>query len=239
MTTFQGTEYGDTPYIVRGMETDAKRIFKSKFDLALRNDITMVPGYGIIPQGTVIAAVLDGTRKNSYVPYVPQQPPASGGGYEPLGAAFLLQDGAADTNVYVTIEDSYKFAVGDVLVCADRTNYAGEGAGATDLGAVTAIDRESYPNKALITVTNNVTTAHTVALMSWVYIKTGATTPFVTAKGILQGGVDTGTGPNAKGGLGNIILSNCLLYTDMLLNLTSEAKTDIGAASHGKYTLLK
>jgi hypothetical protein len=227
--------YGDTPYVVRGTEIDPKRIFKSKFDLALRNDITMVAGYGIVPQGAVIATVLAGTRKNSYVPYVPVTPVA-GGDLAAIGAAYLMVDGAASTAVHILMDDSYKFAVGDELAVADSDT---NGASAVNLGAITAIDRTTYSYKAVLTVTNNVTTDFTVANSAWVYIKTKATAPFTQAKGILESGTDTGEGVNAKGGQRNIILSNAMLYTDMLINLTSEAKTDLGTVDHGKYTLLK
>lgn len=230
---------GDTPYIQYGMQEDLKRLFYSEYDSALTVPGTLLPGYGIVPMGMVLAQVTEAAsgRKNFFVPYTPVRPTA---GYKvQTGAAFLLQDGAADKSVWVTMEDSYKFAVGDHLAVADNTNYSDQGTGAVDLGAITAIDRSTYPHKALVTVTNNVTTNFTVARGAWVWIQTKTAAPFTAAKSILVGGTDTGEGEYAKGGNGVQLLSNALLYTAGVIGLDSDVKTALSVAENGRFLVVK
>jgi len=233
------TFLGDTPYVDYGMQQDLRRLFYSEYDRAMTKAISLPAGYGIVPMGTVIAAVSEaaGGRAELYVPYVKERPIL--GDAEAFGAAYLLEDGAADENIVVTMEDSYKFAVGDHLAIADNTNYASAGTSAKDLGAIVSIDRTTYPHKAVIVVTNTVTTNYTVARGAWVYIQTTTATPFTKAAGILVGGVDTGTGVGSKGGMGVMLLSNAMLYVAMVRNYNSDVATDLGTVTDGRFLIVK
>jgi len=231
--------FGDTPHILRGVQHDLRRLFYSEPENALTMQISLPPGYGIVPMGTILGQITEATspRQGMFAPYTKERPVA--GDDSAIGAASLLLDGAADKLVYVTMEDSYKFLVGDHLAIADNTNYASIAAAAKDLGAITDIDRSTYPHKAVITVTNDVSTGYTVARGARVWIQTNATAPFTKAAGILIGGVETGTGEKAQGGMGVIVLSNAMLYKGSLNLYDSEAKTDLGNSEYGQYVILK
>ena len=227
---------GDTPYFDRGWDEDLKRLFYTDPQHAHTHPITLLPGFGIVKQGTAIAQVHTavGNRAGCFVPYVPKQPDPAGLGN--AGAAYLLQDGAANKEVWVKAEDSWKFAVGDRLAVADTTNYSGQGTGAVDLGAVTAIDRDTYPHKHLVTVTNNVTTNFLVSRNAWVYHVTSvADASFTSAIGILQGGTDTGLAEDAKGGNGVNVIGNCMLYHGLLTNVDSDVVTALGGKVVSQY----
>jgi hypothetical protein len=232
------TMYGSQPYgAVRIGQTDMRALFKSKYEDAFIKDISIPAGYGVIPAGTVMGIITESTsRKGMYVPYVCADSGISAGLTTYPGLAYLTTDGAASTSVYVTMSDSYKFAVGDHLAAAD-SDY--DGASSVDLGAITAIDRTTYSHIALITVTNNVTTDIDVSQGGCVFIQTKTSAPFVEAKGILAGAVDTGTGENSKGGSGGLILGNAVLYLGALYGYDAEVKTDLGNVEDGNLIYLK
>jgi hypothetical protein len=214
-----------------------RALFKSRPEDAFIKDISIPAGYGVVPAGAVMGIITESTsRKGMYVPYVPVDNGISAGLSNVPGLSYLTTDGAASTSVYVTMEDSYKFAVGDHLGAADSDT---DGASCIDLGAITAIDRTTYSHIALITVTNNVTTAITVANGGCVFIQSKTTAPFVAAAGILAGAVDTGTGENSKGGQGNLILGNAVLYKGALYNYDAEVQTDLGNVEDGNLVYLK
>lgn len=225
----------DTPQVLRGYQDDPKRVFYSDIEKALTREVFIPAGYGYLKPGTVLAEITSESTNRSYnfVPYSFEDPSSDINNFH---GAYLLIDGAASTAVHVTLNDSYKFAVGDHLMAMDSDTY---GASAVDLGAITAIDRTTYPNKAVITVTNNVTTDITVANNGAVAIQTYATAPFVKAVGFLFGGVDTGIGENAAGAQGVIVLSNAMLYKGLVFNYDSEAKTDLGNIESGQFIILK
>ena len=126
-----------------------------------------------------------------------------------------------------------------LLVTITNTGTADLDVSSIDLGAITAIDRTTYSHIALITVTNNVTTAITVANGGCVWIQTVTAAPFTYAKGILAGGVDTGEGENSKGGAGNLVLGNAVLYKGALYGYDDEAATDLGNVEDGNLIYLK
>lgn len=226
--------HGETPFIVRAGQEDYKRLFYSDPEIAAKLPITIPGGFGIIKAGTVMAKISESTSRLGYaVPYTPETLAAGLTTYP--GISYLVTDGAASTSVYVAIADSYKFAVGDHLAAGDANTASGSN---IDLGAITAIDRTTYPHMALITVTNNVTTAITVAQGGAVWIQTKTTAPFVYATGILLGSVDTGTGANCKGALGTLVKKNAILYKGLLAGYDSEALTDLGGAEDGQYLIL-
>lgn len=230
--------YGSQPYgVVRTGPTDLRSIFKSRPEDAFIKDISIPGGYGVIPAGAVMGIITESTsRKGMYVPYVCADNGISAALTTYPGLAYLTTDGAANAYAYVVMADSYKFAVGDHLGVADSDT---DGASTIDLGAITAIDRTTYSHIALITATNNVTTEITVANGGCIFIQTKTTAPYVEAKGILAGAVDTGTGENAKGGQGNLVLGNAVLYKGRLYGYDTEVYTDLGCVEDGQYVYLK
>jgi hypothetical protein len=231
--------HGDTPYIVRGEQNDLARIFYSKPELAFTKSITIPGGYGVLPAGQFMGAITESTnRLGMYVPYAPESPDSPtwiGADPKVLPAlAYLVTDGASNTNAWVSKEDSYKFAVGDHLAANDVNTDS-----PVDLGAITAIDRTTYSTLALITVTNNVTTAITVAQGGAVYIQTATSTPYTAAAGVLFSAVDTGVGENAKGANGVLVLKNAMLYKDLLQVYHADILSDItGSSVNGQLFIL-
>ncbi|RJR46023.1 MAG: hypothetical protein C4576_11380 [Desulfobacteraceae bacterium] len=230
--------YGDQPYgVVRTGQTDPKALFKSRPENAFIKDISIPAGYGVILAGTVMGIITESTsRKGMYVPYVCCDNGISVGLTTYPGLAYLTLDGAANAYAYVTMQDSYKFAVGDHLAAADSDT---DGASAVDLGPILAIDRTTYSHIAKITVTNNVTTEITMANGGCIFIQSKTTAPFVEAKGILAGGVDTGIGELAKGGSGNLVLGNAVLYKGALYGYDAEVLTDLGCVEDGNLIYMK
>lgn len=217
------TILGQTPYIHRGLEIDPKQVWGSELNNALTRMISIVPGYGYLPPGTIMAKISESTnRAGLYVPYSVQAPTA---GLAFLAGAYLTQDGAADAYAHVNMDDSYMFAVGDHLLAVDSDGSP------VDLGAVSAIDQSTYSHKAVITVANDVTTGITVAKGGMVAIQTDASSPFSTAVGLLGYGVDTGYGEDAKGGDGVIVLSNAIAKKGLIYNYDSGALADLTYAS--------
>ena len=224
---------GDTPHLVRGVQKDYKNIYFSRPEIALVVDVTLQAGYGLLDAGTVLAKNLSAAgNKNKYVPY---NPTTWTGVENHPGRAFLVAEGTNATKLlYVTMDDSYKFAVGDDICIGDNTT-ADE-----NLGAITAIDRTTYPHMAVITATTNIgSTAFTVARKAYVCVEAGASNGYSVAVAILAKSVDTGTGVNAQGAVSPIILSNAVLYSGMLTNLDSTAITALGVVSFGQYAVLK
>lgn len=229
---------GDTPYIHRGGQEDLKRLFYSDPDKALAKPITIPGGYGVIKAGTTMCIVTESTsRKNYYVPYVFADTTgliAALAADDARGLAYLVADqGGASSDAYVTMDDSYKFAVGDHLQAQD-SDYATQ----TDCGAITAIDRTTYLHMAKITVTNTIGVLQTSKGAS-ISIQSKTGSPYVEGKGVLKASVDTGTGENAKGGQGVLVLKNAMLYKNNLYCYNADALSDLsGASEDGKYLIM-
>lgn len=215
---------GETAHLTRGSQIDPKLIFGSDINQALKREVSLVPGYGVLPAGTIIGEVSESTNRVGYgVPYAVQTTVIPAMAF--VGGAYIVTDGEADTNVVVTMADSYKFAVGDHLAAVDSDETQ------VDLGAIASIDRSTYSHIAVIVVSNNITTAITVAAGGFVYVQTDTSSPFTTAKGFLLVGVDTGSGENAKGGDGVIIVSHAKVRHSLLPNYDAGALADFGNAS--------
>lgn len=222
---------GDTPYINRGTQEDIKRLFYSDHTTALTRAVTIPAGYGVIKAGAVMGIITESTnRVDQYIPYTGLDAAGNvAAGVDNLfGAAFLTDDPSTGTTGYVTMDDSYKFAVGDHLVAGDSDLSN------TDLGAITAIDRTTYTHIAAITVTNSFG-SETVAKGAVITIQTSTSSPYVAAKGILIGTVDAGTGEDAQGAQGVIVVGNALLYISGLYNYNSDVLTDLGGSAEGRY----
>lgn len=223
----------DIPAISFGVQTDYKKLFYSSPEAALTIPITLRAGYGLLPVGMALAANLSAVTDGKYLPYTPTS--FTGAEVDP-GRAFLVADsGTASNLLYVTIADSYKFAVGDDVIIDDNVTAA------ENLGKITAIDRTTDPSRAKITVTTNYGgTSFTVARKAHIKIEAGdSSNNYSDCVGILQKAVDTGTGSDAKGAVAQIILSNAILYNGMLVNMDAAARTDISASVKSQFLILK
>lgn len=216
---------GDTPYIFRGGQEDLKRLFYSDPNLAFCKAITIPAGYGIIKAGTVMSIITESDdRLGRYIPYVPADTTgritAALSDDEARGLAYMVADqGGSSADIYVTMDDSYKFAIGDDVATIDSSGTD------DDAEDITAIDRTTYSHMAKITVDNQMT-AITVANGACVFIQSKTGAPYVEAKGILKFSVDTGVGENAKGGQGVLVLQNAMLYKDNLYCYNSDVLDD-------------
>lgn len=236
------TEYApDIASIIRGGQMDYKRLFYSEPDRALTKEVTLAAGYGVIPAGTVLAKNLSAAgNKNKYVPLMPgiaaNLPDAADPNHQ-LAAAFLVAD-AATVYLYVTMDDSYKFVVGDDIIILDDNTYA---ASSENLGAIVSIDRTTYLHMALITVTDSISGAFAVANNACIHVEAGAvsTNSYSVAVGVLMHTVNTGVGANAKGAVAPMILSNAMLYNGLLTNMIAQARTDLGASVDGQFLIMK
>lgn len=225
---------GDTPHLVYGVQKDYKNIYFSRPEIALVVDVSIQAGYGLLEGGTILAKNLSAAgNKGKYVPY---NPTLFTGVENHPGRAYLVSaSGTTASILYVTLNDSYKFIVGDDLAIKDNVTAA------ENLGKITAIDRTTYPHMAAITVTTATGgTSFTTARKAYVCVEAGTGTNYYSdAVAILAKTVDTGTGVNAQGAVSPIILSNAVLYEGMLTNLDTAAKTALGVTSFGQFAVLK
>lgn len=227
---------GSIPQVVRNPEGPGiRRLYYSQAEHALIKDKTCAPGYGVLKAGTVMSVNTSAAgNKGMLIPYVPVygNQVAALNNDAAKGIAPMVQNGATG-HVYVTIADSYKFVVGDQIYYQNTA-----GSGLVDCGVITAIDRTTNPLIADISCGAYTATNATVALHAYVYVVSGAT-PFSIAKFILDKDVDTGTGEDAAGALAPVLVSNAILYTGSLVNMTAEAVSSLGAVQDGPHTIIK
>lgn len=222
----------DIPQITRGVADDYKRLYYSNPEAALKIPITMQAGYGLVKAGTMIAR--NKSAAGNIGKHVPYNATTYGSTIASAGRAFLVTTASGGTTVEVSLEDSYKFAVGDDLIIEDDNTTA------ENLGAITAIDRTTYTNKAVITVTATISGSFAAANHAYVAVEAGdSSNTFSDCVGVLEKSVDTGTGSTAKGALSTLIVSNAILYEGMLTYCDAAAKTDISASSVGQYLVIK
>lgn len=224
----------DIPGINYGVQKDYKPLYYSNPIAALKREITLQSGYGLIEQGSVLA--VNKSAAGGVAKHVPYNPTVFTGTETHPGRAYIVGGGVNATyTVNVTLNDSYKFQVGDDLIINDNTTAA------QNLGAITAIDRTTYSSYAVITFTTVIgSTAFTTARFAYVCVEAGdSSNNYSDAVGILEKSVDTGTGVNAKGAVATLILGNCLLYEGMLTLLDAAAKTDLSAASSGRFLMIR
>ena len=229
------TIHGERPYVVRGQEDNYRRLWYSRPEQALLRDVTIQSGYGVLRAGTPLAKNVSAAGNiGKYVPYAQTTPDSSATEQK---SAFLVQDAAAST-LYVTLADSYKFAVGDDVIIYDTGNKE---TAAENLGAITAIDRTTYVHMATITVTTGISGAFTVAQSAAIHVECGAdnTNGWSDCAGILGSSIDTGIGEDAQGAIAPIIISNAILYEGSCEGLDAASKTDISATSNGNLLVIK
>ena len=227
--TFDGRDRGRGALFA--FDTDEKALIKSK---------TLAPGFGNLPLGTILAENLSAAatgNKGKLVPYVLDDSTETNTAKQ-LGVSFLVASYVnAATDVYVTLDDSYRFAVGDDIILGRNNSGSWE---IHNGGAITAIDRTTYPHMAKITFTtgvasNDYTTANKVA----VWPEAGTTSKYSLAKYILCAAVDTGTGENSKGALAPVLLSNCILNSGVIPNYDAQVATDMSLVVDGPHLVVK
>lgn len=215
---------GSTPqYNAGGMVPGQKALFHSLREIALIKDKTIKPGFGLVRAGTVMAV---DTLSGDLVPCAPTAVSQSD-----VGRTYLAGSITAAAVCLVPINESYRFAVGDVVIIADNVPAY------TDGGAITAIDRESYPGLAEITFTN-VATA-TMANEANIYHKAGAAGKFSDAVWINDQDVTTGDDADAKGANTSVVISNAILYAGALLGHDAAAASALGTVEDGAHVILK
>ncbi len=228
----------DTPYdipaVKYGEQWDYKKLYYSDHMAALRVPVTIQAGYGLIRAGTSLARNKSAAGGvDLLVPYNPTVFPAN---IFDSGRAYLVTDsGALATTLYVTIEDSYKFKVGDDLIINDNVTTA------ENLGAITAIDRTTDLHRASITVSVAVgATSLTTARRAHVFVEAGdSTNNYSDCVGMLEKTVNAGSGENSKGAVTTLILGNCVLYEGLLVNLDAAAIADLGVLTFGQYIYIR
>ena len=219
----------DIPNMTYGTQEDYRRLYFSEPTAALKVPVTIQAGFGVLKMGTVMAE--NGSAAGNDGKLIPYDPTLTITGTENApGRAYLVANSGGAYTVNVTIEDSYKFAVGDDIIIVDSDL---EGA-AENLGAITAIDRTTYASYAVITFTTSLSDTFTTAKFAYVVCE-----GYNTAVGVLEKSVDTGKGSTADGALGALILSNAVLYKGVLLNMDAGALTDLSAAHRGQFTVIK
>jgi hypothetical protein len=231
--------HGETPYIVRGLESDQRRLFFSRPEQALILPVSLSPGHGILRAGTLLSINVSAAGNvGYYVPYAPTTV-AKASMIQASALSFLVGDQTAATSVYISLEDSYRFKVGDDVILYDTNTQT---TAAENLGAISAIDRTTYAHQAVLTVTATPSGAtFTFAQGAAIHVEQGAdnTNGWSDCAGILTTSVDTGKGENAKGALGAMVVSNAVLYKGMLFNYDAAALADLGGSVLGQFLILK
>jgi len=218
----------DIPSVLYGTQDDYKRLFYSPVGIALTLPITIGPGYGVLKAGTLMSK--NDSAAGNYGKYVPYDTHGTITGAENCPSrAYIVTDGAADNYAYVTMDDSYKFIVGDDLIA-----YDGNTSSPVAVGAITAIDRTTYAHMAKITGSANLTSGITTAQFGYVECE-GAD----TADGVLMNTVDTGKGSTAQGAVANLIIGNAILYRAAIVNYDSNAASDLTLTVSGPYLIFK
>jgi hypothetical protein len=226
----------DIPSIIRGAQDDYRTLYYSEPMAALKVPVTLQSGYGVLKLGTALALNKSAAVTGGRDQLVPYNPTSFTGAENHPGRAYLVANsGTTDSFVYVAMDDSYKFKVGDDLIINDNTTSA------ENKGAITAIDRTTELHRAKITFTTAIGgTAFTTARYAYVCVEAGDNSNgYSDCVGILEKSVDTGTGEHAKGAVATLILGNAVLYEGLLTNIDSAAKTDLSAASFGQYMYMK
>ena len=131
-----------------------------------------------------------------------------------------------------------------VTQTTEGTAFDMDSVNAENLGAITAIDRTAVNStQAKITFTTSITNYanFTTGYYGHVYVKSAdeASTPFASAKYILDKDIDTGVGAYALGAVSSVVISNAVLYRYSLVGFDSAAATDLGTVTDGRFVILK
>ena len=224
--------HGSIPQLnLSGITPGQKALFYSKRDVALIREKNVQAGYGIIYAGTIMA---NNAATGQLVPTAVTDH-TSTGAERTFGVASL---GSTDDFIYVGMEDSYRFAVGDSLIlCRDNSGSPAY----HDGGAITAIDRTTHTHMAKITFTTALDTDANFTVANGVncYVKAGTSGRYSTATYIVDQDIDTGTGSQAAGALSSVVVSNAILNLSALVNYDAAGATALGATVDSNHFILK
>ncbi len=217
----------DTPSIIYGGQQDYKRLYYSEPSAARKVPVSISAGFGVLEMGFAMAKNASAADQNNKGKLMPYDPTSVTGAENAPGRAYLVQDtGGATNDLYVALEDAYKFLVGDDVYINDSVTALEQ------LGAITEIDVTTYTHMAVISVTVAAGgTSFTTARFASIVLE-GSN----TCSGILEKSVDTGAGEDAQGALATLILGNAVLYTGFLVNFDAAAIVDLSAQSWGQFT---
>lgn len=223
----------DIPGVIHGVQDDYRRLFYSDHMAALRVPVTLQAGYGLIKSGTIMA--LNKSAAGNVAKIVPYAATSFPADVDAARAYLVANSGTTDKFVYLSMDDSYKFAVGDDVIINDDTTSA------ENVGAVTAIDRTSENHRAKITFTTAIGgTAFTTARKAHILVEAGdSSNNYSDAIGVLEHSKDTGLGVNSAGAVASLVIGNCVLYNGVLFNMDSAARTDLSATVFGQYIYMK
>ena len=224
------------PFNYKGPELrGARLIYHSDPQFALVLGKNLAAGFGVLLAGTVMAVNTSAAGNvTKLVPYV-KTPTAAA--QDDKAKAYVVADVAnTGTTVKVSLDDSYRFVVGDdLMICAYSS-----GAVYHNGGAITAIDRTSTPGVATITFTTAVAVATlTIANAAAVYPEAGTTGKYCKAKYVLDQDVDTGVGAGCVDALSSVVIHNAILKKELLTNYDSAAETDLGSVTDAGFVILK
>lgn len=228
---------GSTPQLNSGPQVPGyKALYYSLREIALIKDKTCQAGYGVLRAGTIMAENISELSTGGRGLLVPCATTLLTTG--DVGRAFALADVITDGQaINVTMDDSYKFKVGDSLILANTPGALEY----VDAGQITGIDRTTYPHYAIIAFSNaSVGGNCTVAKSCCCYVESGLVgVKYSDAKFILDKDVDTGVGEIAQGANTPVLISNAILYTNSLVNFDAAAATALGTVDDGQHTILK
>ena len=200
-----------------------KRLFFSRRESALLLEKTLRGGFGAVDIGTVMGVVAGDDR---IVPF------AAVGNTSPIGKTFLTVDATnGNANITVSLSDSYRFVIGDPVVLYNATpTYQVTTVADITRGATTAtIELDDVVGAA----------TYTVALGAFLAHRTGANAADATslaAAYILDQDIYTGEGAETvqpDGALGSVVVSNAVLYADVIENINADALTALGMVRDG------
>lgn len=225
---------GDIPFKIGEGGLDYRKLYRSKPEIALKIEVTLVPGLGVVKSGTMMGEIQSGTSQGKWAPYNPDPGTEWSAPDDDVGRAYLRLDSSTNDYVYIGINDSYMFSVGDVVAIDDIS------ADAAEQLTISAIDRTTYErqDRAKITFSASISNDRAVSDYAHLYHDTEGSNTYSKAAGILEYTVDAGSDKNAQGALGIVILKNALLYRGMLINDDSDAQTDLSLTYQGNFALI-
>lgn len=203
-----------------------KRLFYSRREQALLREVQIQAGFGTLEAGTVMATE---SSTGYLVPYIPDTITLD----TDVGRAWLLNDCDTASTFRLSKKDSYKIYEGATIVLTDTD-------GSYEEATVSDIDRTTYDQWAVVTLSGAISGAFTTAKKANCYVKSGASGKRSTATYILDQGVYTGGDPwqgedeyenvtaGGVGAQGSVVISNASLYQDAVVGMDSQAQTDLG-----------
>lgn len=217
-----------------------KMLFYSDRAVALLVPKTLLGGFGNLEAGTPLAQMYDGDNNkiDKLVPYAPAIDWSDLVPAEDPSRVLLLQDASADaTKLYIDAAQVGRFSAEDVIVLAESDGPTYEEA------VIDSIDDEYNSVMAEITLTAAITGSFTTANNGCIYHKTDTNsdgnTQMSKAIGILDEDCGTGDAENPTGAHSSMFVSNGILVNTTLINMDSQALTDLGATVDGMYTIIK